>query len=545
MIANILIPAVATLIASVALYALKILHRNWTSPLKFIDGPPCANPLMGHFTLIFDVPDTTVKWRAEYGTTFMAKSLFYENELYTTDITALSHILSHGSLYTKPYALLFNLQEVMGDGILSVDRDPHRRQRKILSPAFGPQQLRAMNEVFVEKGNMLRDMLAKDVDAAGGTVTTNMSDWFRQVTLDIIGEAGFGYQFKSLETHGKKEAELSTVFARMFQNPNLNFYRAFQAAQADIPILRALPLPGWTVTRYARKKLRAIGTELLNKSKTEAASLGSKNLTSGRDLLSLLVKANMSSEAPQSQRMSDDEVIAQIPTFFLAGHETSSLALAWATHALSSDQSVQDKLRQELLSVPTETPTMDELNALPFLENVLRETMRLHSPLVSTERMAERDDVLPLSKPYVDRQGISHESLPIRKGQLFHIPVLEVNNSKELWGEDALEFRPERWDNVPEAVKAIPGVWAHQMTFLAGKHSCMGFQFTIVEQKAILFALLRRFVFLPASEEVKPTVSGFFQRPISFVRGGSDKAGLVSAGGLRVIVKAYKGEAPA
>ncbi|CAK5266448.1 unnamed protein product [Mycena citricolor] len=166
--------------------------------------------------------------------------------------------------------------------------------------------------------------------------------------------------------------------------------------------------------------------------------------------------------------------------------------------------------------------------------------MRLYSPSFSAQRAAIAEDVLPLSKPYIDCQGVRHDSLPIRKGQVFTIPVLAINTSKELWGEDALEFRPNRWDNLPEAVHAIPGVWAHQLTFLAGAHSCMGFRFTIIEQKAILFSLLRNFIFFPASDDVKPTISATFQRPVSYVS-RSGQAGLVLAGGLRMGIKSYKG----
>ncbi|CAK5266338.1 unnamed protein product [Mycena citricolor] len=540
MIANILIPAVATLLASVVCYALKVWYTNWTSPLRFIDGPPCANFFMGHFALVFDVPGITDQWREQYGPTFMAKGILGEDDLYIMDLKAVSHIFSHGAIYQKSQSALANLRVLLGDGILAVEQNPHKRQRKILSPAFGLQQLRLMNEIFVEKGNLLCDVLAKEVAAADGVLTANVSDWFRQITLDIIGEAGFGYQFNSLKSGGKDEAELSAVFSRLLNDPDVNFNAAFKAVQAAIPVLRALPLPGWTVTRYAKKKLYAIGKEIMEKSKAESAALGSKELGSGRDLLSILMKANMSSDVPASQRMSDAEVIAQIPTFFLAGHETSSLALAWAVHALSNDQTVQEKLRQELLSLATDTPTMEELDAFPFLENVLRETMRLYSPAVSTQRAAIADDVLPLSKPYIDRQGVRHDSLPIRKGQLCTIPILAINTSKELWGEDALEFRPDRWNNLPQAVHAIPGVWAHQLTFLAGPHSCMGFKFTIVEQKAVLFGLLRHFVFFPASDEVKPAISTTFQRPISYVS-ASGKADLVSTGGLRITIKPYKG----
>jgi hypothetical protein len=64
------------------------------------------------------------------------------------------------------------------------------------------------------------------------------------------------------------------------------------------------------------------------------------------------------------------------------------------------------------MTVSTDNPTMEELNALPCLENVVRETLRVHTPLVSARRMAMVDDVLPLSIPYTDPKGIVHDSLP-------------------------------------------------------------------------------------------------------------------------------------
>ena len=72
---------------------------------------------------------------------------------------------------------------------------------------------------------------------------------------------------------------------------------------------------------------------------------------------------------------------------------------------------MQRKLRAELLGVATDTPTMDELNALPYLDAVIRETMRLYTPLPSTTRVAHADDVLPLSSPLTDVKGNVHRSI--------------------------------------------------------------------------------------------------------------------------------------
>jgi cytochrome P450 len=64
------------------------------------------------------------------------------------------------------------------------------------------------------------------------------------------------------------------------------------------------------------------------------------------------------------------------------------------------------------MTVSTDHPTMEELSALPYLENVVRETLRVHTPLVSVTRMAMVDDVLPLSIPYTDPTGVVHDSIP-------------------------------------------------------------------------------------------------------------------------------------
>ena len=63
------------------------------------------------------------------------------------------------------------------------------------------------------------------------------------------------------------------------------------------------------------------------------------------------------------------------------------------------------KLREELLQIETDTPTMDELNALPYLDMVVRETLRLYSPVSSTIRVAKKDDTIPLNEPFTDRNG--------------------------------------------------------------------------------------------------------------------------------------------
>lgn len=97
----------------------------------------------------------------------------------------------------------------------------------------------------------------------------------------------------------------------------------------------------------------------------------------------------------------------------VAGHETTSTTLSWLLYDLANPkyESVQSKLRAELLSVETERPTMEELNALPYLDAVVRETLRKNSVLDTTFRIAAKDDVIPLATPFVDRRGVERKEI--------------------------------------------------------------------------------------------------------------------------------------
>jgi cytochrome P450 len=88
-----------------------------------------------------------------------------------------------------------------------------------------------------------------------------------------------------------------------------------------------------------------------------------------------------------------------------------STATTWALHELSVAPEIQTKLREELLSVDTETPSMDELSALPYLDAAVREILRLHAPIGETIRVAMKDDVLPLDKPFMDKHGVVHDGI--------------------------------------------------------------------------------------------------------------------------------------
>jgi cytochrome P450 len=85
--------------------------------------------------------------------------------------------------------------------------------------------------------------------------------------------------------------------------------------------------------------------------------------------------------------------------------------MCWVLYALSQDKEAQTKLREEIFTISTENPTMDDLNGLPYMDAVVRETLRLYPALPSILREAGKDDCIPLSKPFTDKKGIVHNEI--------------------------------------------------------------------------------------------------------------------------------------
>ncbi|KAJ7776946.1 cytochrome P450 [Mycena maculata] len=507
------LPILATLSCYGLFHVLQFMYRRLSFPLRHVAGPRSPSLIFGNFREMMSDPQLIHKWTNEYGRNFLFKGLFSITELHTSDIKAVAHILNNTVIYHRTQYTRDNRRRLFGDGILSLEMEDHKRQRRILNQAFGVAQVRLMTEGFVEKSIQLRDIWATQI-TEGAPI--DVFSWLGRMTLDVIGKEGFNYHFGALDVKGKP-SELNLAMNDLLHSPNATRNFGFRLAQSILaeaisPILSLLPVPGNKAAVAAREKMDDIAGRIVSETKgTIKALAGEKNLNGRKDLLSVLLKSNLSTDLPENQRMSDAEVVSQIPGFFLAGHETTSSAVSWALHALSLNTAVQSKLREELFAVSTENPTMDDLNSLPYLDNVVRETLRVHSPVVFVDRQATEDDVLPLSQPYIDKQGKSHDSLPIPKGQIVYISITGVNTDKDIWGDDANIFKPERWDHIPDAVNGVPGVWANLLSFLAGPHNCIGFRFSLVEIKALLFTLIRAFEFKPA-QEIGAT-SGLLQRP--------------------------------
>ncbi|KAJ7702686.1 cytochrome P450 [Mycena rosella] len=489
----------ASIAATLGVYTvykiLNILYKEFNSPLHNVPGPKSAHWFFGNRLQIFKhvEDDQEGLWTEQYGRTVRINNIFGFSQLFTTDNKALQHIISNSYIYQKPAAARSFLTRLVGPGVLVVEEDVHKKQRKILNPAFGSAQLRALTEIFVQKSKQLRDLWADRAAEGGGVARVNVIPEFSTATLDIIGKAGFNYDFHSLGSHSEgARDELHKAFATIAaagEKPTglLNIFKSM------VPFLGAV-LPRRKIDKVidsSKAVMRRIGLRLLSESRQKIAEGSNADSIGSRDLLSLLVRANMAKHIPEAQRLSEEDVLARTCSVKYDCHrDTKPLAATWALFALAENVEIQTRLRNELLTVDNENPSMDDLNALPYLDCVVRETMRAHAPVVATFRTAMRDDVIPLETP-------------ITEGQLIVVPITTLNRDPAIWGPDAHQFIPERWERSPPISTGIPGLWSHMMTFLGGPRACIGYRFSLVELKALLFTLVRGLEFelaVPAAD---------------------------------------------
>lgn len=185
--------------------------------------------------------------------------------------------------------------------------------------------------------------------------------------------------------------------------------------------------------------------------------------------------------------------------------------LSWILLELARNPVIQATLREELLAFSGE-PTYDQFtNNLPYLDAVVHETLRLHTPVTEiirivrflldhlhlsltghTTRQATEDDVIPLSEPVRTQSGDLVDNITIAKGTKIGVSVACMNRSTAIWGPDAKEFQPERWleeDGIPKKAKEIQG-HRHILSFSDGPRICLGKGFAVAELKvSVLFAI--------------------------------------------------------
>ncbi|TFY74216.1 hypothetical protein EWM64_g9797, partial [Hericium alpestre] len=289
--------------------AQRVFINPYLSSLRDIPGPASPSFIWGNMKEIFEAEALVLheKWLDKYGPVIKYKGFLNLDRVLTLDLRAINHVLSHPMIYEKPEQVRRSLGEFLGQGLLFVEGDQHKQQRRIMSPAFGPTQVRALTDIFVQKSCQLRDIWNAEIAQAkftDGKAKVDVLSWLNKATLDVIGLAGFNYAFNALNADGE-ENELNVAVQTMVGGGNNRGF--FDIIRVFVPWLGFIQTKQSRAAADAQKSMSRIGHQLLAEKKAavlaaaeskkagETVEIGRTNIE-GRDLMSLLVKANMATD---------------------------------------------------------------------------------------------------------------------------------------------------------------------------------------------------------------------------------------------------------
>ncbi|THH21369.1 hypothetical protein EUX98_g8403 [Antrodiella citrinella] len=422
----------------------------------------------------------------KFGGVVPMNGFFGQKILYVFDPKALHHVcVKDTDIYDETEGFLIAGAIMFGKSILST--------RVILMHMHATLQLKTALVSQVEKDSK------KDVDVAR---------WMSRTALELIGQAGLGHSFDSL-AEDKPNAYVdamkalpAAVFALEILRPAVPYLYTYLPKPFLRWLVEVLPSKRLTHAKDLIDTLWNVNVDILAQKRAAIATGGEEEVKEGNDLISCLLRENM--KASDEERMEDEELLGMMSGLTFAATDTTSTALALTLCTLAAHPEAQAKLRQELREARADGQELsyDTVTSLPYLDAVCRETLRLSTPVPYMTREASRDAVLPLHTPIRGKDGQMVDEVVVPARTMLVLGITATNRTPVLWGDDAHEWKPERWlEALPDSVleARIPGIYSHLMTFLAGNS---GFKFSQLEMKVILAMLVETFTFDFSEKEI-------------------------------------------
>ncbi|KAL6878358.1 hypothetical protein ACP4OV_012528 [Aristida adscensionis] len=359
-----------------------------------------------------------LRWRDHYGAPF----LYWfgpQPRICILDYEMVRQVLSNKSGHFVKNDAHPAVVAILGKGLVLVEDTDWVRHRRVVNPAFAMDKLKMMTGTMVTCAECLIKEWEDQVSRSERRETeVDVSKHFQELTAEVISRTAFGTSYKEGKEVFHAQKQLQAIAVATLLNMQL-------------PGFKYLPTKRNRSKWMLEKKLKMTLMAIIE------PRLASKGSGYGDDLLGAMLEACFTTE--QGEKRDDliltmDEIIDECKTFFFAGHETTSHLLTWTMFLLSVYPEWQERLREEVLrECGKDNPTADMLSKFKEVTMVLLETLRLYSPII-----------LMFRKPISD---IKLGNLKIPKGNAIIIPVPMLHRDKEIWGDDANEFSPLRFEN--------------------------------------------------------------------------------------------------
>ncbi|KAG0339204.1 hypothetical protein BG000_002628 [Podila horticola] len=411
-------------------------------------------------------------------------------------------LLANFDNYIKGDFFRWQLTDILGKGIFVSDGAEWRFHRKTASNIFTTRLYRDLVQgAFRSSAHDLCSVLDRHLNDP-----VDLQSLFLRLTLDAFGKLTFGLEFNALVTEGPNE------FGDAFD---------FLTSEAELRVTNPL----WPLTdrilfwRHLRTK-RAIG--VLHKwaarvVQARRAETAEEQGARRRDLLDHFI----THQNDDGTTLTDSELNSIFVNFMIAGRDTTAQALTWQFYSLMADPRIMANIVREIDTVlgGDECKISYEvlMHELPYTKAVFHETLRLHPPVPKNVKQAVADDVLP-------------DGTHVYAGELIAYSNWCMGRNRNVWGQDAELFVPERWlvlretEDVKLGTGASVGVSPFGkfkpesqfkfISFNAGPRLCLGTTFATLEALETTCMLLQKYEFRLAPGQGIPVIKGSVTLPM-------------------------------
>ncbi|MEP3920080.1 cytochrome P450 [Ascidiaceihabitans sp.] len=381
-------------------------------------------------------------WMAEFRTPFFRSYLVNQPEL------VKKVLKTRPDDFPKSDRIGEGLRPLLGNSVFLTNGDTWKRQRRIIDPAF--------------EGGRVRETFGAMWDAAEAAAHR----------LDAV--AGQTVEIESETSHAAADVIFRTLFSIPIEHAVardvFEEFRIYQRSQPILNIAAFVPLPRWMPrlfrrdTRASAARIRALITQLTQTRMAE--------INAGTAPADLATKIMTTTDPETGDRFDTDEMVDQVAIFFLAGHETSASALAWALYLMAQFPDWQDRLAAEAQAM--QGCDFAVMSKLRLSRDVFRETLRLYPPVP----MMVRETTCP--ETFRQRAVPKHSQVVLSPWHL--------HRHERLWDRPD-DFDPDRWktENGKQCGRDA------YIPFSEGARVCPGAGFAMIEGPLLLSRILRDF----------------------------------------------------
>ncbi|XP_065651555.1 cytochrome P450 4d1-like isoform X1 [Hydra vulgaris] len=455
----------ALIILFIVLFLLRYLLKRIFHPLRFLPSPK-EQLITGHINHFQgrDHSSTYLSFNEKFKEEGLCTldTLHVPRFVYLIAPEFIKKIFADGKLFQRSKSIR-TLAPLIGNSMVGSNYEDHHWQRKLFNGAFTSQQLKNYFPAFLKHTNLLMKLWSYTCDSESGT-NLNVLDDLSNLSFDIIGDVGFGYQFNTITSHSGNEF-ISAI--RYLTEMQINASVFSKILITCFPFLVQL-----LILFGKRRKLIQIVYKTLNKLiEKRKKEIDDGISTDEKNIITIVLK----DQQQESSKLANDLIRDNLLLFLIAGYETTSTTMTWCLYMLATNIEVQEKLREEIQKnkLDVNNISFEEVTSLKYLDCVVKETLRLHGPAPV------------LGRETINAIKFGEYEIPANTVLQTHVSNLHMN---ETIYRDPHSFKPERF-----MTGEIPA--SFYLPFGHGVYNCIGKNFALLEIKTFLVKALLQFKF--------------------------------------------------